>query len=115
MIYFENKIEKIMSSFKEKVGDIKPGLRSVAIDRDTFDEVNVTETKIKGAIDKISKPKKISNYCDNLQKHFSDLSPWLALCSSPKAFRTAWGLRSRTLSPQDAEAIINDGGQLIPV
>ena len=43
MIYFENKIEKIMSSFKEKVGDIKPGLRTVAIDKDTFDEVNVKD------------------------------------------------------------------------
>ena len=50
-----------------------------------------------------------------MQKHFEELSPSISLCSQPKAFRTAWGLRSKTLSVQDAEAIINDGGQLIPV
>ena len=112
---FEDTIEKIISSFKKKVGEINPGIRTVAIGKDTFEEVNVTQTRIKGALDKITKPKKISSYCTNLQQHFSNLSPWLALCSSPKAFRTAWGLRSKIISPQDAEAIINDGGQLIPV
>ena len=112
---FEDAIEKIISSFKKKVGEINSGVRTVAIGKDTFEEVNVTQARIKGALDKITKPKKISSYCTNLQQHFSDLSPWLALCSSPKAFRTAWGLRSKILSPQDAEAITNDGGQLIPV
>lgn len=38
MIYFENKIEKIITSFKERVSEIKPGLRAVAVAKDTFEE-----------------------------------------------------------------------------
>ena len=108
-------MEEVVSSFKEKASSISPGIRTVAIDKNTRDEVEITSTKVDAALAKITKPKNIKMFCDNLQSHFSSLSPWLSLCSSPKAFRTAWGLRSKVLSPQDAEAIINDGGQLVPV
>jgi len=57
----------------------------------------------------------LQSFPKSFQSHFEELGPSISLCSQPKAFKTAWGLRSKTLSIQDAEAITNDGGQLIPV
>ena len=39
---------------------------------------------------------------------------YLPFCSSPKAFKTAWELRTKTISINDTEEIVKLGGQFIP-
>lgn len=39
---------------------------------------------------------------------------YLPFCSSPKAFKTAWELRTKSISINDSEAIVKLGGQFVP-
>ncbi|MBU3565992.1 hypothetical protein [Polynucleobacter sp. MWH-HuK1] len=94
---------------------IEDGIRQIPVSSSTSESVNITKNKVLTAFSTLTKGKDIKALSDSIQDHFNELSPSIALCSSPKGFRTAWGLRSKTLSMQDAEAIVNDGGQLIPV
>jgi hypothetical protein len=115
MNHLDKELEKCLSEFSEKVKYIEEGERKVPISGASFEKVLITKSKVQNAFSAITKNKNIKELSQSLQKHFEELSPSISLCSQPKAFRTAWGLRSKTLSVQDAEAIINDGGQLIPV
>jgi hypothetical protein len=115
MKHFESKLREALAEFKSEVDLIKPGIRPVQLSSMQFENVEVTKKKLDTAYKLITQHKNILELCHGIQSHFSELSPSLVICSSPKGFRTAWGLRSKTISIQDAEAISNDGGQLIPV
>ena len=39
---------------------------------------------------------------------------YLPFCSSPKAFKTAWELKTKSISINDSEAIVKLGGQFVP-
>lgn len=113
---FEVKVKNALEEFVSLIEDINPGPREVPIDKSKTETVLVNDKKLKGAFKAILKDK--SSFLDTskkLQKHFEELRPIISLCSSPKAFRTGWSLRSSKLSDLDAEEIINDGGQLIPI
>jgi GH24 family phage-related lysozyme (muramidase) len=71
-----------------------------------FENVEVTKSKIKSAFYLITKNKSIKEISKSFQSHFEELGPSISLCSQPKAFKTAWGLRSKTLSIQDAEDLL---------
>ncbi len=115
MKHLDRELTSCLSEFKEEVNKIQNGIRQVPISGSESEEVDVTKSKVITALNLITKHKSIKDFSDSFQSHFNELSPSLVLCSSPKSFRTAWGLRSKTLSVQDAEAVTNDGGQLIPV
>ena len=115
MNHLNKELENCISEFKSKVEHIEDGDRKVPVSRHEFENVEVTKSKIKSAFNLITKNKSIKEISKSFQSHFEELGPSISLCSQPKAFKTAWGLRSKTLSIQDAEAITNDGGQLIPV
>jgi hypothetical protein len=112
---FETKIKSFLDEFKLELSNVKDGVRRVPISSNEFENVLVTQSKLNSAFSLITKCKNITELADNFQRHFSELSPAIVMCSTPKGFRTAWGLRSKILSVLDAEAIANDGGQLIPV
>lgn len=112
---FHSKLRLIITEFEEKISHIEAGDRPVPVTTSESNDVRITKGKIDSAFKTFTKRTNISSFSDSLQNHFSEISPSLVLCSSPKGFRTAWGLRSKTISIQDAEAISNDGGQLIPV
>lgn len=115
MKHFESKLREALAEFKSQVDLIKPGIRPVQLSSSQFENVEVTKKKLDTAYKLITQHKNTLELCHGIQNHFSEMSPSLVICSSPKGFRTAWGLRSKTISIQDAEAISNDGGQLIPV
>jgi hypothetical protein len=115
MKHLDNELTSCLDNFKKKIEEIKNGIRFVPISSSVNKPVDITNAKIKTAFNLITKNRNITELSDSFQNHFNELGPSLVLCSSPKGFRTAWGLRSKTLSIQDAEAITNDGGQLIPV
>lgn len=115
MKHFEKKLTEAFNEFKGKVSQIEPGIRKVPTSGSETKDVLLNKASINNAFKLITKHSNISDLGDSIQKHFSELGPTLVLCSSPKGFRTAWGLRSKTISIQDAEAISNDGGQLLPV
>jgi hypothetical protein len=115
MKHFESKISEALAEFKSAVEQIKPGIRPVNISSTHSENVEVTKKKIDTAYKLITQHNALHDLCNGVQSHFAEMSPSLVICSSPKGFRTAWGLRSKTLSIQDAEAISNDGGQLVPV
>jgi len=103
-------LEKAIEEFKKMAQEISDGERQVPISHGNTESVTVTRNKVAAALNTI-----FPINAATLQDHFINLMPTLAICSSPKAFRTAWDLRSKTLSIHDTEAVSNDGGQLIPV
>ena len=115
MKHIDKELAECLKDFENKVMEIQDGARLVPVSGSATEPVEVTKSKVRTAFLLLTKNKSISDLSDTFQNHFNELSPSLVLCSSPKGFRTAWGLRSKTLSIQDAEAITNDGGQLIPV
>ncbi len=115
MKHLDRELTSCLIEFREKVNEIQNGNRLVPTSGSESETVDVTKSKVTTALNLITKHKSIKEFSDSFQSHFNELAPSLVLCSSPKGFRTAWGLRSKTLSVQDAEAITNDGGQLIPV
>jgi len=115
MKHLDKELLSCLTEFKEKILSIEDGTRQVPVSGSTYEPVEITKTKIQTAFNTLTKSKDLKDLSGSIQDHFNELSPSLVLCSSPKGFRTAWGLRSKTLSIQDAEAITNDGGQLIPV
>lgn len=115
MKHLDKELLSCLTEFKEKILSIEDGTRQVPVSGSSHEPVDITKTKIQTAFSTLTKGKDVKALSGSIQDHFNELSPSLVLCSSPKGFRTAWGLRSKTLSIQDAEAITNDGGQLIPV
>jgi hypothetical protein len=81
--------------------------------------INVTPKKIKTALNVIcpqrNSPNGEAGIVNDFIKHFENLEKYIPFCSSPKSFRTAWGLRSNILNKYDGDVLANEGGQLIPV
>ncbi len=115
MKHLDKELTSCLFEFRGKVNEIQNGNRLVPTSGSESEVVDVTKSKVTTALNLLTKHKSIKDLSDSFQLHFNELAPSLVLCSSPRGFRTAWGLRSKTLSVQDAEAITNDGGQLIPV
>ena len=81
--------------------------------------VEVTQNKIQSAL-KIICPKGSGEEgrketVPETIEHFVNLEKLIPFFSSPKSFRTAWGLHSGVLNKYDADLLSNEGGQLIPV
>lgn len=89
-----------------------PGIRTVEIPGGQA-EVPVTKGALESGL-RVVILKDVEAYRQGLLDHFLQLRSLLPLCSTPTSFRTAWDLRSQILSFHDAEAILSQGGQLIP-
>ena len=98
--------------------DIKK-TKSVEIPGSKNRTINVTPKKIQTALNVIcpqrNSPNGEAGIVDDFIKHFENLEKYIPFCSSPKSFRTAWGLRSNILNKYDGDVLANEGGQLIPV
>jgi hypothetical protein len=76
--------------------------------------VNVTAKQVRNAI-RIICPSNLTSLKNDVIEHFDDVRSYIPFCSSPKSFRTAWDLRSELLNPWDANTIVDQGGQLLPI
>ena len=81
--------------------------------------IKVTPKKIQTALRVICPQRSTTSgrvsMVDDFIKHFENLEKYIPFCSSPKSFRTAWGLRSNILNKYDGDVLANEGGQLIPI
>tara|TARA_Y100000589_G_C27117629_1_gene614976 strand:- start:85 stop:1230 length:1146 start_codon:yes stop_codon:yes gene_type:complete len=75
--------------------------------------INIKKNQVLDSLDRLI-PSNIDNYQNDFVQNLHSIRSYLSFCSSPKAFRTAWDLRSLELNGQDAETILNQGGQFIP-
>lgn len=89
--------------------------RDYKIDSPSDDKiVRVTTAQVRNALTFICPANVPQLKCDVIQ-HFNEVRSLIPFCSSPKSFRTAWDLRSERLNPWDGNAIVDQGGQLIPI
>jgi hypothetical protein len=111
----ENRLTTAIELFHKKIGkSIRD--RSVFIPGPNKKRtVNVTTQKAITSLGTICPIGKKADFKSEIVSHFQKLQRWIPLCSSPRAFRTAWNLRSKTLNHFDAEDIISVGGQLLPI
>ena len=102
-----------MSQFSDKVKtEIKEGKYQVATPEPTK-PVNVGKNQIKNVSKILFSPSK-SSIAKDIILHFKELERLIPFCSTPKAFHSAWKLRSKTLNKYTADRLANEGAQLIP-
>jgi hypothetical protein len=81
--------------------------------------IKVTPKKIQTALGVICPQRQTASgrvsMVNDFIEHFENVEKYIPFCSSPKAFRTAWGLRSNILNKYDGDILVNEGGQLIPI
>ena len=108
-------LQMATTKFRDKaLSEINEGNRRVPGARGDEDVV-VTNNKVQTALKMICPAGQISLLTKDFSTHFEELQRFIPLCSTVKAFRTAWNLRSQTLSHFDADVIVNEGGQVIPL
>lgn len=76
--------------------------------------VDVTATQLINAL-RIICPSNLTQLKNDVIQHFNEVRSYIPFCSSPKSFRTAWDLRSELLNHWDANTIVDQGGQLLPI
>jgi len=81
---------------------------------DNDKRVNVSRTQVDSALDKIC-PSDISDFQEDVMNYREQIRALIPFCSSPASFRTAWDLRSEALNQWDADTIVDQGGQLLPL
>ena len=115
MSEFDLKLKNTLSDFRETaLSKIKEGIREVPRGGEKV-QVSVTKSKVSSGLKKVSPTRNFENYKATFFEHFSEINRYLMFCSSPQSFRSAWNLRSEKLNNFDAERLISEGAQLIPV
>ena len=76
-------------------------------------KIELNTESVKDALGSILSKKTINNTNDFIDC-INSVRSYLPFCSSPKAFKTAWELRTKSISINDTEAIVKLGGQFIP-
>jgi len=108
----ENIIKISINEFHKKIeSEINDGVYNVA-GRDK--NIKINKKIIQTALKTICPLNKERIIAEDLISHYRNLESLIPYCSSPKSFRTAWGLRSEILNKYDANTIVNEGGQIIP-
>lgn len=112
---FDLILKKSINNFREDaLTSIQDRVREVPR-IDGKNSVDVKSSAIRSGLSTICPARNFDRYKDNFFNHFKELNRYLTLCSSPQSFRSAWNLRSEKLNSFDAEKLINEGAQLIPV
>jgi hypothetical protein len=108
----ENIIKIAVSEFHKKTAsEINDGIYKVP---GKNKDVKFNKKILQNALKTICPLNKEHVITENLISHYRTLESLIPYCSSPKSFRTAWGLRSEILNKYDANTIVNEGGQIIP-
>ena len=76
--------------------------------------VKVTKQRIVNSVQQVCSIGNSQKVTLDMIDHFEYLEKLLPFCSSPKAFRTAWDMRSNILNKYDADLLANQGAQLNP-
>jgi len=96
------------------LNEIKDGERRIPGERGE-QGIGVNKRKVITALNLICPSRRHDSLVFDFSLHFEELQRFIPLCSTAKAFRTAWNLRSQTLSHFDADVIVNEGGQVTPM
>lgn len=106
--------ENAMKDFRLKAQNEIKARQYVIASPSNNKTVNVSPNQIRNALRKIC-PSDLQQFRHDLVGHFEEVRGLIPFCSLPSAFRTAWGLRSELLNPWDANTIVEQGGQLVPL
>ena len=109
----QSKIKEAIDEFTAKSNQITDGYRQVAGREGR--KANVNQAIIKNALKNICPKGKSKTITSDLIIHYQNLDKLISFCSSPLSFRTAWNFRSDILNKFDADRLVNEGGQIIPV
>jgi hypothetical protein len=114
MSIFEEKINSLVEEFSNKAeNEINSGKYNVATPQPSK-PVIVNALKIKSAL-KILFSSSKSSLTEDIVLHFKELERLIPFSSTPKAFHSAWDLRSKNLNKFAADRLANEGAQLIPL
>ena len=109
----ESQIKNAVDEFTTESNKIRDGYRQVAGRQGR--KTKVTKAIIKNALKQICPKGKTKKITTDLLDHYEDLEKLIPFCSSPRSFRSAWEFRSMTLNKFDADILVNQGGQIIPM
>ena len=113
----ENRLESLISEaideFTTKSNQITDGVKQVAGREGK--KTKVSKIIIKNALKQICPKGKIKTVTADFTTHYENLEKLIPFCSSPRSFRTAWDLRSEILNKLDADILVNQGAQIIPM
>ena len=113
MNLFEKRINSLIDEFNDKVeAEIKEGEYQVATP-EASEPVNVDKNNLKNA-SKILFSSSNSHITDDIILHFNELEKLIPFSSTPKAFHSAWELRTNNLNKFAAGRLASEGAQLIP-
>ncbi len=113
----ENRLEKTIIAAAKKFNDkalTEIPTKNYQVAGKTI-KILVNKSKIKNALKKTCPTTKSSILSKDMIAHFEELEKFLPFCSSPRSFRSAWDLRSKALNKYDADTLVNEGAQIIPV
>jgi len=114
MNIFEEKINSLVEEFSNKAKtQINDGKYQVATPEPS-EPVDVNGIKIKRSL-KILFSSSKSLITEDIILHFKELERLIPFSSTPKAFHSAWDLRSKNLNKFAADRLANEGAQLIPM
>ncbi len=113
MNLFEKRINLLIEEFTNKVEiEIKERKYQVATPEPS-EPVNVDKNNLKNA-SKILFSSTNSHISDDIILHFKELEKLIPFSSTPKAFHSAWELRTNNLNKFAADRLASEGAQLIP-
>ena len=109
----QSQIQEAIDEFSTMASQITPSHRRVASSKDK--KTNVNQNMIKNALKKICPKGKSKVITSDFITHYQNLEKLIPFCSSPKSFHSAWDLRSEILNKYDADRLVNEGAQIIPL
>ena len=106
-------IKEAIDEFTAKSNQITDGHRQIAGREGR--KAKVSQPIIKNALKNICPKGKSKTITSDLITHYENLEKLIPFCSSPRSFRTAWDFRSEDLNKFDADILVNEGAQIIPM
>ena len=107
----EQHLSKIADSLSRDISkNFTDGIREIPRPNGSK-KIDISKTKLLSVLSSLI-PSKINRYNDQFIENIMSIRSYLSFCSTPKAFRTAWDLRSLELNSQDAEIILNQENML---
>ena len=113
MNIFEEKINSLVEEFSNKAKtEINDGKYQISTPEPS-EPVDVNKEKVKKSLNTLFSSSN-SSLTDDIVLHFKKLEKLIPFSSTPKAFHSAWDLRSKNLNKFAADRLANEGAQLIP-
>lgn len=109
----QSQIKEAIDEFTIKSNQITDGHRQISGREGR--KAKVSQPIIKNALKNICPKGKSKTITFDLIAHYENLEKLIPFCSSPRSFRTAWDFRSEDLNKFDADILVNEGAQIIPM